>query len=151
MKVLSLGAVLAGILTLSSCACTENCDDQSVEESAVYQEETIVSEDINTLDENCGQDLAIFDPGLYTYNVSAQEDRIVLQHPLSRELVVCDSHTFTDSGDFSCEVEICARNFEEFGFVRLTNKPRFVNEDLDKSESEYPYRLYHRNDLTPRW
>ena len=122
------GAVLTCIM--ASCACS--CPNAA-------QQDTPVSTEVEQRVQ------------LYTYNVSAQEDRILLQHPLSRELVICDYYTFTDDGTLSEDVELCARKLERYGFVRVTDKPRFVNDDMEKSDSVYPYRLYHADDLTPRW
>jgi len=142
MKFVLSGAILAGVFALSACSdlTSEDWDtessepDVSAESVAFYTEEEAAAA-----------------AKLYRYNAQSQEDRIMLQHPVSREISVCDSNTFTKNGVISDEVEACARELEEFGFIRVTNKPRFVNEDLDKDGSVYPYRLYHHNDLTPRW
>ena len=144
MKILLSGAIFAGVFALSACSdwtTTENDD-------FLYDEDPdVVGDQIALYSEKELSDAS----KLYSYNAQAQEDRIILQHPVSREISVCDSKTFTKNGVISDEVETCARELEEFGFVRVTNKPRFVNEDLDKYGSVYPYRLYHHNDLTPRW
>lgn len=139
MKILLSGAMLASVLALSACSSFSKAEnDEPTEKTDV----TVVA---------VQEEKEVITPKLYTYNVSAQEDRLILQHPVSRELVICDSDTFTDDGNLSKDVEACAREMEKFGFIRVTNKPRFVNEDMDKGDSVYPYRLYHHNDTTPRW
>ena len=148
MKFLLSGAILASALTLGACS------DVTLEEEEVPTEDTVVFAEPDVVTDSAAlykEPAVAASSKLYRYNAQAQEDRIVLQHPVSREISVCDSHTFTENGIISEEVEKCARELEEFGFIRVTNKPRFVNEDMEKSDSVYPYRLYHRNDLTPRW
>lgn len=82
---------------------------------------------------------------------NAKPDRILLQHPISREIVECNSYTLTTTGLFSSEVENCAKGMESRGFVRVTDIPRFTAKDDKIEYGNYPSRRYRGEDVTPRW
>ncbi|MBR7158216.1 MAG: hypothetical protein IKD08_00845 [Alphaproteobacteria bacterium] len=84
-----------------------------------------------------------------TFN--AKPDRILLQHPTSREIVECNSQTLTSTGLFSAEVENCAKAMEGQGFIRVTDIPRFMAKDDKIQDGNYPSRRYRGQDVTPRW
>ena len=76
--------------------------------------------------------------------VPAQTGRVVLQHPVSREVFVCDSES-------DLPIDICAAELEEAGFVRLTDKPTFVGKDDIPDRGAYPTRRYRDKQDVPRW
>ena len=80
-----------------------------------------------------------------TYQVLPyQENMIGLQNLNTRVLVYCyNSEHYT--------AEQCADEFENRGFVRLTNIPRFTAEhDYLKSDT-YPTRRWRKDEKAPRW
>ena len=73
-----------------------------------------------------------------------QESMIGLQDLQSRTLVYCyASKAYT--------VEQCARKFEEKGFVRLTNIPRFPAQYDTLKADTYPTRRWRKDEKIPRW
>lgn len=73
-----------------------------------------------------------------------QDDMIGLQNLETRIIVYCyNSATIT--------TEQCAREFENRGYVRLTDIPRLPAEyDYLKSDT-YPTRRWRRDEKIPRW
>lgn len=65
---------------------------------------------------------------------------IVLQNPMTRELVRCD---FTDYN--------CVGSFESQGYVQLRAAPHFAGYNDVPSATDYPPRRYRDNNNIPRW
>lgn len=65
---------------------------------------------------------------------------VVLQHPMTRELVRCD---FTDYN--------CIGSYESQGFVQLRAAPHFAGYNDVPSNTDYPPRRYRDNNNIPRW
>ena len=154
MKFLLSGAILTGVLALGICASANASDRVEGANTAAAQNRGAAVITTKTSSNTIPQAYLVREArqaDLYVYNANAQEDRIVMQHPLSRELMICDSETFAVDGVISPEVERCARDLEKFGFVRLTEIPRFTAEGAEKEDAVYPSRRYRHNDLTPRW
>lgn len=122
-KYISLSAVAAGSLVLAACSSFTSTDGG-------YQ--------------TTGSDVVIENPFVHP-------DKIILQHPMTREIVVCDSYNVKKGSSVSEEVEVCAAELEALGFVKVTDKPRFTAKDMDKPTGNYPSRLYKHDDATPRW
>lgn len=76
--------------------------------------------------------------------VPYQEDMIVLQNLNTRVLAYCYvSPSYT--------AEYCAKEFENKGFVRLTDIPRLPAEyDILKADT-YPTRRWRKDNKIPRW
>lgn len=70
--------------------------------------------------------------------------KIILQHPVTREVFVCDS-------DSDVPTDICAAELEEAGFVRLTDKPTFPGKNDIPERGSYPTRRYRDRESAPRW
>ena len=73
-----------------------------------------------------------------------RHDFIALEHLSTREVVYCYT-----TMEFTAEE--CAEAFEEKGFVRLTDIPRFVASDSLLDQNTYPTRRWRSNNLIPRW
>lgn len=65
---------------------------------------------------------------------------VVLQHPMTRELVRCD---FTDYN--------CIGSYESQGYVQLRAAPHFAGSNDIPSDTDYPPRRYRDNNNIPRW
>lgn len=65
---------------------------------------------------------------------------VVLQHPMTRELVRCD---FTDYN--------CIGSYESQGYVQLRAAPHFAGNNDIPSDTDYPPRRYRDNNNIPRW
>ena len=76
--------------------------------------------------------------------VPGQNETVILQHPVTREVFYCES-----DGEISAAA--CAAELEEMGFVRLTDKPLFPGKDDLLQKGSYPPRRYRDNQNTPRW
>lgn len=74
----------------------------------------------------------------------AFEKMIALQNLETRVIIYC-----ADSPRASAEM--CARNYERVGFVRLTQIPsRPAADDFLKADT-YPTRRWRKDDVVPRW
>lgn len=65
---------------------------------------------------------------------------VVLQNPMTRELVRCD---FTDYN--------CIGSYESQGYVQLRAAPHFAGYNDIPSDTDYPPRRYRDNNNIPRW
>lgn len=84
-------------------------------------------------------------PSVPTYKVKPMlEDVIALQNLKTRVIVYCAHGAYASA-------EMCARNYERAGFVRLTQIPsRTADNDFLKADT-YPTRRWRKDDLVPRW
>lgn len=80
-----------------------------------------------------------------TYYVLPYEaESVVLQNLKSRAVVYC-----YPSVDLSAED--CAKDFEQRGYVRLRDIPRFTAEDDILKADTYPTRRWRQGEKIPRW
>lgn len=140
-----------GVLTsISLTACNSNyfwgSDDPSKQ---IISGET---EEWYQAYQNCPQPISEeYFHKLHVENPYLQKDKIILQHPLTREVIICDAAAIAKDGVISKDVELCASEAMKEGFVKLTEKPRFTAKDMDTPTGEYPSRYLKHDDLTPRW
>ena len=79
------------------------------------------------------------------YEVEAPRiDVITLQNLRTRVLIHCMDSDYASA-------EMCARNYERAGYVRLTDIPaQTADKDFLKADT-YPTRRWRRDELVPRW
>ena len=76
--------------------------------------------------------------------IPAGDERIIMQQPVTREVIYCESESgVTD--------EECAFFMEKEGFVRLTDKSVFAGHDDIPLKGAYPTRRYRDRQDIPRW
>lgn len=76
--------------------------------------------------------------------IPAGDPMIILQQPVSREVVYCET-----TPDISAEE--CADFMEEQGFVRLKDKSVFPGHDDIPQKGSYPTRRFRDKQDIPRW
>lgn len=76
--------------------------------------------------------------------VPGQNETVILQHPVTREVFYCES-------DENVSAAVCAAELEEMGFVRLTDKSLFPGKDDLLQKGSYPPRRYRDHQNIPRW
>ena len=76
--------------------------------------------------------------------VPGQDETIILQQPVTREVFYCESNEFISAA-------ACAAELEEIGFVRLTDKSVFPGKDDMLQKGSYPPRRYRDHQNVPRW
>jgi len=74
----------------------------------------------------------------------ADEKVVVLENLTTRVVAYC-----YDKAPFSAEE--CAREMEQKGYVRLTDKPKFTADREVLTTGEYPTRRWRETDRIPRW
>ena len=76
--------------------------------------------------------------------VPGNNDTVILQQPVTREVFYCESDEFVSAA-------VCAAELEEMGFVRLTDKSVFPGKDDMLQKGSYPPRRYRDHQNIPRW
>ena len=76
--------------------------------------------------------------------VPGQNEMIILQQPVTREVFYCESDEYVSAA-------VCAAELEEMGFVRLTDKSTFPGKDDLLQKGSYPPRRYRDHQNIPRW
>ena len=76
--------------------------------------------------------------------IPGQNETVILQHPVTREVFYCES-------DENVPAAVCAAELEEMGFVRLTDKSLFPSKDDLLQKGSYPPRRFRDNQNIPRW
>ena len=73
-----------------------------------------------------------------------QADVIALQNLKNRIVIYCADSPYATA-------EMCAKNYERSGYVRLTNIPsQPADKDFLKADT-YPTRRWRKDELVPRW
>ena len=83
--------------------------------------------------------------GQNNQNVAVQNNMgsgsiIVLQNPMTRELVRCDFNDYN-----------CVGSYESQGYIQLRAAPHFAGYNDVPSNTDYPPRRYRDNNNIPRW
>lgn len=79
-------------------------------------------------------------PDTTAQNVANTGSAVVLQNPMTRELVRCD---FADYN--------CIGSYESQGYIQLRAAPHFAGYNDIPSDTDYPPRRYRDNNNIPRW
>ena len=76
--------------------------------------------------------------------IPGQNETIILQQPVTREVFYCESDDYSSAA-------ACAAELETMGFVRLTDKSVFPGKDDMLQKGSYPPRRYRDHQNIPRW
>lgn len=76
--------------------------------------------------------------------IPGEEAAIIMQQPVTREIVYCQSTPEMTATE-------CADMMEDHGFLRLTDKSVFIGKDDIPQKGSYPTRRFRDKQDIPRW